>query len=95
MAILEKVWLLKPPPYSREERADARQVIVGLLPSNQGSLAKSRAGSPQRTLLARRIRALEQVVQAIDELDKDSWLGKQEQQWMQAYLIEMRYCSSQ
>lgn len=68
LAILENVWNQKPHHYTHEDLAEARKVLIGLTPSVENSYAKSKAGSPQRTLLERRLKALELVVQAIDDL---------------------------
>jgi hypothetical protein len=67
-ATLENVWNQKPHHYTQEDLAEARNVITGLFPSIENSYVKSKAGSPQRTLLERRIKALELAVQAIDDL---------------------------
>lgn len=67
LAVLEHAWNSKPLPYSGEELADALNVLAGLFPSLSKSNGKSKTGSPQRTLLSRRIRALELTVQAIEE----------------------------
>nr|WP_209970834.1 hypothetical protein [Paenibacillus eucommiae] len=68
LATLENVWNQKPHLYTQDDLADARNVITGLFPSIENSYVKSKAGSPQRTLLERRIKALELAVQAIDDL---------------------------
>ncbi|MFX3634296.1 MAG: hypothetical protein ACE3L7_23015 [Candidatus Pristimantibacillus sp.] len=68
LATLENVWNQKPHHYTQEDLAAARNVITGLFPSIENSYVKSTAGSPQRTLLERRIKALELAVQAIDDL---------------------------
>lgn len=68
LAMLKHVWNQSPHHYTLEDLAEARKVMNGLLPSIENSYAKSKAGSPQRTLLERRIKALELAVQAIDEL---------------------------
>lgn len=68
LAMLENVWNQSPHYYTQEDLAEARNVTTGLLPSIKNSYAKSKAGSPQRTLLERRIKALELAVQAIDDL---------------------------
>ncbi|MFE9275203.1 hypothetical protein ACQKLN_19900 [Paenibacillus glucanolyticus] len=67
LSMLEHVWNQSPHHHAQEELAATRHVINGLLPSIQNSYAKSKAGSPQRTLLERRMRALELAVQAIDD----------------------------
>lgn len=71
LAMLESVWNQKPHPYTQEDVAEARNVLIGLLPSIKNSYAKLKAGSPQRTLLDRRMKALELAVQAIDDLSHE------------------------
>jgi len=68
LAMLENVWQQSPHLYTPEDLAEARQVLTGLLPAIEAIYARSKAGSPQSTLLARRIKALELAVQAIDDL---------------------------
>ncbi|MFB5284085.1 hypothetical protein [Peribacillus sp. Hz7] len=68
LAMLENVWNQRPHHYTLEDLAEARNVLTGLFPSIESSYAKLKAGSPQRTLLERRIKALELAVQAIDNL---------------------------
>ncbi|MGE5417461.1 MAG: hypothetical protein ACM3UZ_12060 [Acidobacteriota bacterium] len=68
LAVLENVWNQRPHHYTPEDLAEVRNVLAGLLPSIEDIYAKSKAGSPQRTLLERRIKALELAVQAIDDL---------------------------
>ncbi len=68
LATLENVWNQKTHHYTQEDLAEARNVITGLFPSIENSYVKSKAGSPQRTLLERRIKALELAVQAINGL---------------------------
>ncbi|HDR7612260.1 TPA: hypothetical protein QCX47_003907 [Bacillus mycoides] len=67
LAMLENVWNQRTHHYTLEELAEARNVITGLLPSIKNFYDKSKTGSPQRTLLERRIKALEQAIQAIDK----------------------------
>ena len=72
LALLENVWNQKPHHYTREDLAEARNVLTGLFPSIENSYAKLKAGrSSQRTLLDRRIKALELAVQAIDNLSNE------------------------
>ena len=66
LAILENVWNQSPHSYTQEDLAEARNVLTGLLPSIENIYVKSKVGSPQRTLLERRIKALELAIQAID-----------------------------
>jgi len=68
LAILENVWNQRPHCYTPEDLAQARKVLTGLFPSIENIYVKSKAGSSQRTLLERRIRALELAIQAIDDL---------------------------
>ncbi|MFY0759505.1 hypothetical protein AB1K32_11550 [Metabacillus dongyingensis] len=71
LAMLENVWNQRPHHYTQEDLAEARNVLTGLFPSIENIYAKSKAGSPQRTLLERRIKALELAVQAIDDLSNE------------------------
>ena len=68
LAVLESVWDHRPHPYTREDLVEAREVLTGLFPSIEDIYSKSHIGSPQKTLLQRRIKALELAVQAIDDL---------------------------
>ncbi|MDF9840255.1 MULTISPECIES: hypothetical protein [unclassified Paenibacillus] len=67
LALLENAWEQKPHSYTPEDLAEARKVLQGLILSVENSYAKSKAGSPQRTLLERRLVGLNQAVQAIDD----------------------------
>ena len=72
LAVLEQVWDGKPHPYTHEDLAEARILLAGLLPSIEGIRAKSKPGSPQKTLLERRIKSLELALQEMDDsTDKD------------------------
>ncbi|WP_068780230.1 hypothetical protein [Paenibacillus sp. GM2] len=68
LAALENVWNQIPRHFTQEDLIEARDVITGLFPSIKNSYAKSKTGSPQSTLLKRRMKALELSIQAIDEL---------------------------
>lgn len=68
LAILENIWNHRPHFYTQEKLTEARHVLTRLIPSIENSYAKSKAGSPQRTLLRRRRKALELALQAIDDL---------------------------
>lgn len=68
LVVLENVWNQIPYHYSEEDLAEARNVLTGLFPSIESIYVKSKAGSSQKTLLERRIKALELAIQAIDEL---------------------------
>ncbi len=61
LAVLKNVW-------KQENHMYTRNVLTGLLPSIERAYDKSKAGSPQRTLLTRRIKALELSIQAINKL---------------------------
>lgn len=67
LAILENVWNQIPHQFTLEDVAEARDVLTGLFPSIENSYAKLKAGSSQRTLLERRIKAIELAIKAIDE----------------------------
>ncbi|RIX59272.1 hypothetical protein D3P08_03700 [Paenibacillus nanensis] len=68
LAVLETAWNQRPHPYTREALAEARAVLSGLLPSIENSYAKLKAGSPQKTLLERRMKSVKLAIQAIDDL---------------------------
>lgn len=59
LAVLEYEWEKKPLVYSKDELAEAQKVLAGLVPSIESSFAKSKQGSPQHTLLERRLKSLE------------------------------------
>ncbi|MBU5218371.1 hypothetical protein KQI67_16915 [Bacillus albus] len=67
LAVLENIWNQESHQYNHEELAEARNILTCLLPSIEKAYDKSKAGSPQRTLLTRRIKALELSIQAIDK----------------------------
>lgn len=67
LAILEKQWNERPHQYKQEELTDAIKVLRAIIPSVKNSYDKAKEGSPQKTLLIRRIKALELAVQAIEE----------------------------
>ena len=71
LAMLENVWNQRPHHYTQEDLVEARNVLTGLFPSINNIYAKSKAGSPQRTLLERRIKSLELAVQAIDDFSNE------------------------
>jgi hypothetical protein len=68
LSMLEYVWNQKPQSYSHDDIKEARRVLTGLFPAIKNSYEKLKVGSPQRTLLERRIKALELAVQAIDDV---------------------------
>lgn len=70
LAVLENSGQPKPYQYSQEDLAEARYVLAGLFPSMEEIYARTKAGSPQKTLLKRRMEALAQAVHGIDDL---SW----------------------
>lgn len=67
LAVLENVWIRQPHPYGGEALSEARDVLLGLMPSIEKAYANSKTGSPQRTLLERRLKSLELAIQAIDD----------------------------
>jgi hypothetical protein len=68
LAMLEFVWNRKSHPYTEQDIAGARLVLIGLFPSLESMYAKSKEGSPQKTLLERRIKAFHLAVQAMDDM---------------------------
>ena len=71
LAMLENVWYQRPHHYTEEDLSKAHIVLTGLFPSIENTYAKLKVGSPQRTLLERRIKALVLAVQAIDDLSNE------------------------
>lgn len=71
LAILNHVWDQKTHSFAREDLTEARHILTGLFPSLERAYAKLKAGSPQRTLLERRMKSLDLAVQAIDDLLND------------------------
>lgn len=65
LAILENVWNHRNHHFSNEDLDEAHDVLTSLFPSMEKIYAKSKVGSPQRTLLERRMKALKFAVQAI------------------------------
>ena len=65
--LLENIWHQKPVEYTPDELLGARAVLEGLFPSLESIYTKSKPGSPQRTLMERRMRALKLVIQAIND----------------------------
>lgn len=70
LAVLDKAWHDQSHPYSLDELAGAGDVLANLLPSIEGMYANSKAHSPQRTLLKRRLTSLKLSIGAIDDLFK-------------------------
>lgn len=68
LAVLETTWAHNSRRFAQEELAEARRILIGLFPSIEGIYAKLKMGSPQRTLLERRMAALRLAVQGIDDL---------------------------
>ncbi|GAB6989087.1 hypothetical protein [Paenibacillus pini] len=71
LAMLENTWNQKPQMYNQKDIAEARSILDGLFPSMEKAYVKLKEGSPQRTLLERRIKAIELAVQAIDDFTKN------------------------
>lgn len=67
LAMLESVWDQKPHHFPKEDLEEARNVLIGLFPSIENIYAKLKEGSPQQTLLERRVKSLQLAVQAIDD----------------------------
>jgi hypothetical protein len=69
LAVLGSYWEQRPHNCTRKELVETRNMLIGLLPSLQKMEEKAKAGSPQKTLIERRIKALELAVEAIDDFD--------------------------
>lgn len=68
LAVLENLWEQNPYAYTAQDLVETRAVLMGLLPSIESSYTKSKEGSPQRTLLERRLKSLKLGVQGIETL---------------------------
>ena len=71
LAMLESIWNQETHHYTQEDLADARNVLIGLLPSIEKIYVKSKLGSPQRTLLERKFKSLELAIQAINNTSNE------------------------
>jgi hypothetical protein len=67
LAVLETAWNQKPLEYHREELTEASHVLTGLFPSLKNIYDKAKAGSPQKTLIERGMKAFELVVEAMND----------------------------
>lgn len=67
LAALKHAWFGQDLAYGRDELTAARDVLHKLLPSLHRQYEKFASGSPQKTVTQRRIRALEQAIQVLDE----------------------------
>jgi hypothetical protein len=67
LAMLENVWNQSPHQYTQKDLTEAHNVLTSLLPSIENSYVKSKAGSPQKTLLERRRKALKLAIGVIDD----------------------------
>lgn len=70
LAMLEAAWHLRTHRYTEADITEARHVMTGLFPSLEKINAKLKAGSPQKTLIERRIKAFQLAIQAMDDLVK-------------------------
>lgn len=75
MALLESEWYNKPHSCSREDLESSEEILKILLPGIVKVYEKQKNGSPQRTLLERRIRSLELAILTIQE-NLDILLGQ-------------------
>ena len=65
LAVIEYAWYGKTLEYRVEELIKAREILSGLMPSLESAYEKSKEGSPQRTLLERRIGSIRQSISII------------------------------
>lgn len=68
LAVLDKIWNQGSLHYTQDDLVETSIILTGLLPSIKDIYTKLKTGSSQRTLLERRIRALELAILAIDEI---------------------------
>ncbi|WP_342576949.1 hypothetical protein [Paenibacillus sp. FSL M8-0142] len=65
---LENAWHGTGFPYEMLDIFEARTVIVGILPSVKKQYQNAKEGSPQKTLLERRIASIEAAINALDTI---------------------------
>lgn len=70
LAVLEDIWYQVPHEYSLSDLNDAKSILKDLLPSIESIYEKQKTGSPQKTLLERRIKAMELAVETIEQYKK-------------------------
>ncbi|MFE0555478.1 hypothetical protein ACFW1P_06030 [Paenibacillus sp. NPDC058910] len=63
---LENAWYGADFSYEKENILEARKVIIGILPSVEKQHENAKEGSPQKTLLERRIASIEAAIEALD-----------------------------
>jgi len=63
---LEHAWHGTEFPYEMSDILEARTVIAGILPSVKNQYENTKEGSPQKTLLERRIASIEAAIDALD-----------------------------
>ncbi len=68
--VLESAWNQKPHHFKQYNLAEARNTLSDLHSIIKVAYIKAKNGSPQRTLLERRIKAIELAIQAIDDLSE-------------------------
>lgn len=68
LAVLENAWNQRPHHYTEKDLAEARNVLIGLFPSIKSIYEKTKQGTPQKTLLERRMKSLELAIEAIDNI---------------------------
>ncbi|KOP68209.1 hypothetical protein AMS62_25385 [Bacillus sp. FJAT-18019] len=62
---LENAWHGTDFSYEAEDILEARNVLIGILPSVEKQYEKVKDGSPQKTLLERRIASIEAAIEAL------------------------------
>jgi hypothetical protein len=63
---LENAWHGAEFSYEKENILEARKVIVGILPTVEKQYENAKEGSPQKTLLERRIASIEAAIEALE-----------------------------
>jgi len=63
---LENAWQGAEFPYEMLDILEARTVLVGILPSVKQQFDNAKEGSPQKTLLERRIASIEAAIEALN-----------------------------
>jgi hypothetical protein len=65
---LRHTWLGEPFTYTAEEVADAREILTHILSQLPAHFEKMKPGSPQRTTISRRMKAMELAIEFLEKI---------------------------
>lgn len=70
---LEHEWNGTEFSYEKESILEARKVLVDILPSVEKQYEKAKEGSPQKTVIERRIASMEAAIEALERISQNSF----------------------